>query len=277
MKLLKLLFLGVTLMATVATARTVVTVNGTAIDDRDLFSIIQKITRGQYASLPDEKKKLAQNIALDQAISLVLMKQEASKSDIKKSKAYKKAFVEYVKNVVEPELSYQVWVERELNKMKASDKEIKKYYNANKDRFNQPKLFHVHHLLSKTEKEAKDLLGLINKAKNKKAAFMKLASEKMGTPDTGASDLGKLHSKSNMAPAFKAAYLKMKAHSFSKKPVKTQFGYHVIFVDSVTGGKAKSFAALKPIIAKNIKSEKLEKVLKDKAKALREKAVVKFK
>ena len=95
---------------------------------------------------------MAQKIAVEQAIASVLLKQEAAKSDIKKSKAYKKAFVDYVKNVVEPELMYQSWVERELKKIKVSDKEIKKYYKDNKDRFNQPKLSHVHHILLKTEK-----------------------------------------------------------------------------------------------------------------------------
>jgi parvulin-like peptidyl-prolyl isomerase len=277
MKLMKSLFLVGTLLSTLATAKTVVTVNGTNVDERELFAIIQKITRGQYAGLPNEKKQLAQKIAMEQAIALVLVKQEAAKSDIKKSKAYKKAFVEYVKNIVEPELTYQVWFERELNKMKASEKEIKKYYKDNKDRFNQPKLSHVHHILSKTKKEATELITLISKAKNKKAAFMKLASEKMGTSDTGASDLGQLHAKSNMAPPFKAAYSKMKANSFSKKAVKTQFGYHVIYVDTVTGGKARSFAQLKPIIKKTIKGEKFEKRLKLKVKALREKAAIDYK
>ncbi len=276
MKLLKTLFLVVALMSTVVMGRTVVTVNGVNIQERDLVMIIQKITRGQYPSLSEEDKKRAERIALDEAIALVLTKELVAKSDIKKSKAYKESFVEYVKKVVEPQIAYQTWIERELNKMQASDKEIKAYYDENKDKFNQPKLSHVHHILSKTEKEAKDLIALISKAKNQKAAFMKIASEKMGGPDTGASDLGQLHDKSNMAPAFKAAYMKMGANSLSKKPVKTQFGYHVIYVDTVTGGKKASFKELKPLIAKTIKGQKFDKEMKQRVNKLREKAKIQF-
>ena len=278
MRLTKVVFLVVALMSVTATARTVVTVNGTNVDERELFSIIQKITRGQFTNLPEDKKELAKKVALEQSIASILIKQEAEKSDIKQTKEYKKAFVEYVKNVVEPELSYRMWMEREMKKVKVTDQEIKKYYADNKDRFNQPKKLQVHHILSKEEEESKSLLALISKAKDKKAAFLKVASEKMGPGSFGGeSNLGVLDKNSPMAPAFKAAYLKMKANSISKKPVKTQFGYHIIYVDKVQGGKAKTFEELKPTIQQVVQGEKFDKILKVKVKALHKKATINFK
>lgn len=258
-------------------AQTVVEVNGQSIDERELIPMVQKITRGQYASLPNDKKQLAQKIAVDQAISMVLLKEEAKRSNIQKTAAYKKAFTEYVKNVVEPTLRYQVWFERELNKIKVSNKEVTKFYKENKERFNQPRMSHVHHILLKTKKEANDVIKTIRASKDIKAAFMKLASQKMGTPDTGASDLGALHDKSQMALPFKKAYLKMKAFSLSKNPVKTQFGFHVIYVDEVQGGKKKTLNELKPLIRKTVREQKFEKILKAKVTQLRKKAKIEFK
>lgn len=275
MKLKVLVALG--WMASSLMAQTVVSVNGKNIDEQELFPIIQKITRGQYASLPAEKKQMAQKIALEQAIATVLLEGEAAKSNVKNSKEYKKAFAEYIKNVVEPKLMYKIWIDTELAKIKVSDKEIKSFYTKNKARLNEPKRFHVHHLLLKTKKEANDLISKIKKAKNTKTAFIKIASEIMGGPDTGVSDLGQLDEKSPMAPAFKTAYLSMKANSLSKKAVKTQFGYHVLYVDTVTGGKQKSFEELKEGMIQVIRAEKLDATLKVKVEKLHKNAKIDFK
>lgn len=274
---IKKVVLSIVVASSALMAQTVVEVNGQSIDERELIPLVQKITRGQYASLPQEKKQLAQKIAVDQAISMALLREEAERSGIQKTKAYKKAFAEYVKNIVEPTLKYQVWFERELNKIKVTEKEISKFYRENKDRLNQPKMSHVHHILLKTKKEATNLIAKIKKSKNIKATFLKMASEKMGTPETGASDLGALHDKSNMAPAFKAAYTKMKANSLSSKPVKTQFGFHIIYVDEVKGGKKKTFRELKPFIKKTVRNQKFEEILKVRVTKLREKAKIEFK
>jgi peptidyl-prolyl cis-trans isomerase C len=271
------LAVALSLFASSLVAQTVVSVNGTDVDEKELFPIIQKITRGQYANLPADKKQMAQKIALEQAIATVLLKDEAAKSGVKNSPEYKKAFVEYVKNIVEPNLVYQIWIEKEMNKMKVSDKDTKEYYEKNKERLHEPKRSHVHHLLLKTEKEANDQIAIINRAKDKKAKFLEVASKIMGTPETGVSDLGELDAKSQMAPAFKAAYTKMSANSLSKKAVKTQFGFHVIYVDTVTGGERKSYKELKDGITQALKAEKFDLVLKEKVEALHKKAKIEFK
>ena len=276
MKIIKVL-LAVGLISSSLIAQTVVEVNGHAIDERELIPMVQKIARGQYAELPQDKKQLVQKMAVDQAITMVLLKEEAERSDIKKTDAYKKAFTAYVKNVVEPKIVYQTWVERELGKIKVSDKEIVKFYKENKERLNQPKMSHVHHILLKTKKEAAAVIAKIKKSKDIKATFLKMASEKMGTPETGASDLGALHDKSNMAPAFKAAYAKMKANTLSSKPVKTQFGFHVIYVDEVQGGQKKTLDELRPFIKKAVRGQKFEEILKVRVTKLREKAKIEFK
>lgn len=275
---IKKVVLSMVLVSSALMAQTVVEVNGHSIDERELIPMIQKITRGQYASLPNDKKQLAQKIAVDQAITMVLLREEAQRSDIQKTKAYKEEFAKYIKNVVEPTLTYQVWVERELNKIKVSNKEVTKFYKENKDRLNQPKMSHVHHILVKTDREAKDLIKKIKASKDMKTTFLELASKMMGqNKEGGVSDLGALHDKSPMAPAFKAAYAKMKANSLSTKPVKTQFGYHVIYVDEVQGGQKKTLDDLRPQIKKMVRSQKFEEILKVKVGKLREKAKIEFK
>ena len=274
---LKVLVLIIALTATL-TARTIVEVNGKKIDERELYSVIQSITGGQFASFPNEKKQKALQIAREKLISDALLQEVAQASNIKKTKAYKEAFVQYVKNVLEPKLVYQVWIESEMNKMKANDKEVAQFYKENKARFNEPKQAYVRHILVSTEKEAKALIALIGKAKDKKAAFLKVASEKMGPQSpSGVSDLGMLHARSNMAPAFTKAYLSMGANTMSRKPVKTQFGYHILYVDDVAGGISRTLKEVKKFIVQTIKGQKIEKILAKRVEKLRKKAKINFK
>jgi len=275
---IKKIIISAVMLVTSAMAQTVVEVNGHNIDERELIPIIQKITRGQYGSLPDDKKQMAQKIAIDQAITMVLLRDEAKRSDIQKTKAYKEEFAKYIKNVVEPTLTYQVWFDRELNKIKVSKKETQEFYTKNKERFNQPKLSQVHHILVKTESEAKNLIKTIKSSKDIKSKFMELAGKMMGQgKEGGVSALGALHKESPMAIPFKNAYMKMKAFTLNPKPIKTQFGFHVIYVDGVQAAQKRTLKEVKPLIVKNVRAQKFEKILKAKVMKLREKAKIEFK
>ena len=64
----------------------------------------------------------------------------------------------------------------------------------------------------------------------------------------------------------------------SKKPVKTQFGYHIIFIsDYKPAGKVSFEAAKEQIKQQVIKPEKYKEAMIAKAKLLREKAKVEIK
>ncbi len=275
--MLKKLSLALWLTATAMTAQTVVEVNGKKVDERDLYPLLQEITRGQYASLPKEQKIRANQMAVNKAIVTLLIQQEAKRAKIDQTQAYKKAFSEYIKNVVEPTLLYQVWMDTNIKKIQVTDSEAKKFFEENKDRFNRPKEVHTHHILVKTEDEAKSVINDINKAQNGVEKFMQLTQKMMNNQEFGASDLGFFGADSRMAEPFKKAAMQMKVGSISKTPVKTQFGYHVLYVQEKRGGEKRSYKELAENVKKTLQAKKFQENLKDVVEKLRKKAKIEFK
>jgi peptidyl-prolyl cis-trans isomerase C len=86
------------------------------------------------------------------------------------------------------------------------------------------------HILVKTEKEAKAIIASLDKAKGKN--FAQLAKTKSldngSKNDGGALDWS---DGSNYVPEFTAALTKLEKGTYTKTPVKTKFGYHIIMLD----------------------------------------------
>lgn len=96
---------------------------------------------------------------------------------------------------------------------------------------------HARHILVATEAEAKDVIAQLDKG----AKFEVLAKAK--SSDSSAKDGGDLgfFTKGDMVPEFADVAFKLKPGEYSKVPVKTQFGYHVIKVEERRASKAPTF------------------------------------
>ena len=106
---------------------------------------------------------------------------------------------------------------------KVTDEEIAAYYAKNKTQYSQPESRDVRHILVKTKKQADDLHTQLQNG----AAFAVLA--KKFSEDTGSkANGGKLtiSKGQTVAPFDQTAFL-LKKNDISK-PVKTEFGYHII-------------------------------------------------
>ena len=108
-------------------------------------------------------------------------------------------------------------------KVKVSDDEIQKYYEKNKAQYSQPESRDVRHILVKTKKQADDLYAQLENGADF-AALAKQFSEDTGSKANG----GKLtiSKGQTVAPFDQTAFL-LKKNAISK-PVKTEFGYHII-------------------------------------------------
>ena len=106
---------------------------------------------------------------------------------------------------------------------KVSDEEIAAYYAKNKAQYSQPESRDVRHILVKTKKQADDLYTQLQNGANF-AALAKQFSEDTGSKANG----GKLtiSKGQTVAPFDQTAFL-LKKNDISK-PVKTEFGYHII-------------------------------------------------
>jgi len=131
----------------------------------------------------------------------------------------------------------------------SSDADVKAYFDKNVANYGAPESVKARHILVKTEDEAKAIITQLTATKDKAAVlpqFIQLAKDK--STETGAKesggDLGTL-TKGQMVPEFETAVFAQAVNTFSATPVKTSFGYHVIFVEAHTPAKAADFATVK--------------------------------
>ena len=104
-----------------------------------------------------------------------------------------------------------------------SDEDIQKYYEKNKAQYSQPESRDVRHILVKTKKQADALYAQLQNGADF-ATLAKKFSEDTGSKANG----GKLtiSKGQTVAPFDQTAFL-LKVNDISK-PVKTEFGYHII-------------------------------------------------
>ncbi|HWK45161.1 MAG TPA: peptidylprolyl isomerase [Stellaceae bacterium] len=137
---------------------------------------------------------------------------------------------------IEDRVIQQVYLDRFIEKSVTDDKLKAKYDAVYKGKTGKPEV-HARHILLPTEAEAKAVIAELDKGGD----FAKLATEK--SKDPGASNGGDLgwFGKEDMVPEFADAAFKMKPGDYTKTPIKTQFGWHVIKVEETRTAPPPSF------------------------------------
>ncbi len=276
MKIATKLLSALLITGAVATAQTLVTVNGKAITQKDVDSELMQATQGRFNQVPEEKQAEFREQVLKQLIGREIIYDDAKKSGILNSKEYKSDYKK-LEERMKKELAIQVWQKRVLDSIKIPKKTLKKYYNDNKDEFNEKESVHARHILVKTEAEAKAIINELKPLSGQKlqSKFEELAKTKSTGPSgSKGGDLG-FFTKGQMVPAFNDKVFSMKVGTITLTPVKTQFGYHVIYLQEKKNATTKSFKDVKLFIEQRLKMEKFKTVLKEKMDALKKKAVIK--
>lgn len=264
------------LTCSLATAQTLVTVNGTEITQEEVESALMNATQGRFNEVPAEKQVEFRKQVLQQLIAKELVYQDAVKTKVLESKEFQDEF-EKVQENIKKELAVQVWQKREVDKVNVADKELKEYYDTNKEEFNEKESVRARHILVKTEAEA---MGIINDLKSLKgdklqSKFIELAKSKSTGPSgPKGGDLG-YFAQGQMVPEFNEQVFSMKVGTITKSPVKTQFGYHVIYLEDKKPTTTRSFTEVKPFIEQRLKMEKFKAVMSDKMQELEKKASIK--
>jgi parvulin-like peptidyl-prolyl isomerase len=275
MKIATKIVLSVALLSTMSSAKTLVTVNGTPITQQDVEQELMQATQGRFNQVPAEKQAEFRKQVLEQLVAKELVYNNAKKTGVLKSKDYKDRYKE-VCSTVKKDIAIQVWQKREIDKISVSNKDMKEYYNKNKEEFNQKESAHARHILVKTEAEAR---SIANKLKGLKGSallnkFTELAKSKSTGPSgPNGGDLG-FFSKGQMVPEFEAKAFSMEPETVSE-PVKTQFGYHLIYLEEKKAEKSTPYADVKGLIERRLKMEKAKSVMIDKMKELEKKATIK--
>lgn len=141
-----------------------------------------------------------------------------------------------------------------------TDEEVKARYEKEIAALPKEQEIHARHILVKTEDEAKDVIKQLDGGKD----FAELAKEK--STDSSGSDGGDLgfFSKGRMVPEFEEAAFALKPGTYTKTPVKSQFGFHVIKVEEIRDAAPPKF--------EDVQQQVRQLVMRDKYLALLEKA-----
>lgn len=145
--------------------------------------------------------------------------EEKYKTELEKSKLTEADLRVEIKGIlIKEKLSEEI-----TKDLKVTDAEVQKYYDDNPDRFTTPESRDVAHILVDTEEKANELYQQLQDG----ADFAKLAKEN-STDTASAENGGKLTDvKGSFVPEFEEVAFALKTGEIGK-PVKSQFGWHVI-------------------------------------------------
>jgi parvulin-like peptidyl-prolyl isomerase len=128
-----------------------------------------------------------------------------------------------VRNDIRSQIISEKIFEQVTGEVKVSEEQVAAYYEKNKAQYSQPESREVRHILVKTKKQADELYAQLQGGADF-AALAKKFSEDTGSKANG----GKLtiSKGQTVAPFDRTAFLLAK--TAISKPVKTEFGYHII-------------------------------------------------
>ncbi len=220
----------------------VATINGIQITEGELV-IAQSELDSQFQKLPDDKKRAA---ALSALFEIKMMSAEAAAKGIDKDPAT----VRKLKFLHERAL-HSAFVESQLV-ASLSEEEIRARYD--KEIAAQPPVNEVRasHILVKTEEEALAIIKRLDAGED----FAALAKEK--SSDGSAAEGGDLgyFGPGRMVPEFEKAAFELEVGGYTKVPVKSQFGFHVIKVVDKRIQQPPAYEQVKEQIRSVVLSEK---------------------
>ena len=228
-------------------------VNGISIPQTRIDLRVKAATAQGQADSPELRKAIREDM-----INLEVLVQEAARLGLDKNPDV----------VQQVELTRQqvlagAFVQDYAKSHPVSEDQLKQEYDKLKAKLGS-KEYKARHILVESEEDAKAIITQLGK----KAKFEKLAEK---SKDTGsASQGGSLgwNIPGNFVPEFANVMINLKKGEYTKEPVKSQFGWHVIKLDDVRDMKVPSFEEIKPQLQQRFQQQSIQKAIADlRAKA----------
>lgn len=229
-------------------AAVVATVNGSDITEEMLQIFGAQMSRNPGA------QPVSREDTLDQLINIELVTQDAEKHNIDKRPNIVKQ-LEWQRR----SLLVGVSMREYISTHPVSDAELKKIYDE-RMKNHDGKEYKAQHILVDGEDTAKAIIAELGKGGD----FAKLAKEKSKDPSgkQNGGDLGWFGADQMVKP-FSEAVAKMKKGETTKKPVKTQFGWHVIRLEDTRKVEPPSFDSVKEQLQMQAQNQRIEKYIAD--------------
>jgi peptidyl-prolyl cis-trans isomerase C len=212
--------------------KVVATVNGQTITEQDVSIAVSDLDQ-QFAKLPEEQRRAA---ALSAIIEIRLLAAEATAKGLDKDPEFQRRQAFLQQRALHSEV-----IEKEVAS-KITDEEIHKRYDTEIAAAPPVNEVHARHILVKSQEEALEIIKQLDGGGD----FEKLANEKTSDPSgkTSGGDLG-YFGPGQMVPEFEKAALALEVGAYTKEPVQTQFGWHVIKVEDKRAKQPPAFDAVK--------------------------------
>ncbi len=233
------------------------TVNGLPITEADVSAFLRGMGQnGQAYDNPEGHKAV-----LGELVAQKLLLLDAQKNLYEAEPAFK----EQLKKAKESLLTSYAF-EKVISAVRISDKEVEDYYNENKEKFVSPATVNASHILVDSEEKAKEILEKIEKGEQ---SFEDAAKEYSSCPskENGGSlgDFGR----GQMVPEFDAAVFAMEIGEITKEPVQTQFGYHLIRLNSKKEGESIALETIKERLSQQLLTQKQQKAYESRVNQLK--------
>jgi peptidyl-prolyl cis-trans isomerase C len=250
------LFAGVTNVFAADEDAVVATVNGTKITEWT----VQRYAKQR--GLPPGMGRDQRGALIEELINRELIYQDALSIGVDKTPAIQSEIEHMKVNIIASAM-----LNRSSDRFEVKEADMKAEYDKRKGELGGKEL-KARHILLENEADAKAVIVELDKG----ADFATLAKERSTGPSAAqGGDLGWFQP-GQMVKEFSTAAQKLTKNSYTKTPVKTQFGWHVILLEDSRNVKPPAYEAVKEQIRVGLQNQLMEKYiggLRDKAKISR--------
>ncbi len=227
------------LISTNVVAQNAVIVNGKSIPKAQLDKLLQKSGQPDNPQVRDQAREML--------VTRELILQEADKRGVIQNELVREQ-LEQARMGVLIAAVFEDYVEKEG----VAEADLKNAYETVKVQYTG-KEYHVEHILVEKESDAKAIIAQI-KAGGNFEDIAKAKSQDPGSAKNGG-DLGWVSDKA-LVPEFSKSMVQLKNGQITDKPVKSQFGWHIIKMVDVRDVKAPSMEEIKDQLKQMIMSDK---------------------
>jgi peptidyl-prolyl cis-trans isomerase C len=228
-------------------AETVMTVNGADVDSTVLDAYAETRTQKPAAQITAEEKDALK----DELLDIYLLTTQPRAKELEKDPQVKAQLELQMRGTLA-----QAAAQDFLSRNPATEDEILKEYKQQIELAPQQQ-FKARHILVETQSAAADLIKQLDDG----ADFAELAkSNSTGPSGPTGGDLG-WFSPNQMVPPFSEAVAKLEDGAYTKEPVQTQFGWHVILREDSRDAEPPTLESTHDVIKQRIEQQKLQNYL----------------
>jgi peptidyl-prolyl cis-trans isomerase C len=229
--------------AAAAATATIATVNGQKLS-QELFDVFAQAVMGGSQEPPTDEQKTQM---VDQLVNMTLAAQAAEKEGLTKDPKVS-ARLELIRTQVLAEAASEKYVKAHP----VSESELKAEYDTQVAAM--PKEYKARHILVDSKEKADEVLAKLNGG----ADFAKLATaDSKDSSGKNGGDLG-WFSPQTMVKPFADAVVALQVGQYTKEPVQSEFGWHVILLEDVRSPEVPEFEQVKAQVEMFSQRKKLQ-------------------